>query len=86
LRRVGRVLHIGPSKKALLKAERIPRIGETVVDEKNRVVGTVFDVLGPTISSYVEVDVRARDPQSIVGSFLYLSSSSRHKTGSKRQK
>jgi len=86
LRRVGRVLHIGPSKKALLKAERIPRIGETVVDEKNRVVGTVFDVLGPTVSPYVEVDVRARDPQSIVGSFLYLSSSSRHKTGSTKRK
>ncbi|MCW4020998.1 MAG: Gar1/Naf1 family protein [Candidatus Bathyarchaeota archaeon] len=86
MRKIGRVIHIGPSKKAVVKAEKIPKIGETVVDEEKRRVGTVFDVFGPTVSPYVEVDVKVEDPQKIVDSSLYLLSSSRARKRKGRRK
>jgi rRNA processing protein Gar1 len=68
-----------------VKAEKIPKIGETVVDEKKRRVGKVFDVLGPTVSPYVEVEVKVEDPQKIVDSILYVSPSRRKKRSKKRK-
>jgi len=76
LRRIGQVIHISPSGKAVVKAEKTPRIGENVFDEEKRQIGRVFDVLGPTVSPYVEVNVEAVDPQSLVGNMLYFPSSS----------
>jgi rRNA processing protein Gar1 len=79
------VLHLGPNKKAIVKAERIPKIGETVVDEKNRRVGTVFDVFGPTVSPYVEVEVKVEDTQRVVDSIIYVSPSRRRNRSKKRK-
>lgn len=75
MRRIGQVIHISPSGKTVVKAERTPKIGVTVLDEKNRQVGKVFDIIGPTVSPYVEVDVDVDDPQTFVGNFLYFPSS-----------
>jgi len=86
LRRIGRVLHISPSKKAVVKAEGIPKIGGTVVDEKKRLVGKVCDILGPTSSPYVEVEVKVEDPQKIINSVLYVSSPRRQEKRSRRRK
>jgi RNA-binding protein len=87
LRRIGRVLHISPSRRAVVKAERIPKIGVTVLDKNERSIGTVFDVLGPTVSPYVEVEVKVKDPQKIVDSILHVSSSSgRKRKRSRRRK
>ena len=84
MREIGRVLHISPSKKAVIKARKAPKIGEIVFDEKQRCIGRVFDVFGPTVSPYVEVEVK--DPQQVVNSVLYLSSSSKHERKKKRRK
>jgi rRNA processing protein Gar1 len=85
LRRIGRVLHISPSRKAVVKAEKVPKIGGPVVDEKKRSIGNVFDVIGPTVSPYVEVEVKVDDPQEVVGSVLYVSSSSKRRKRSRRR-
>jgi RNA-binding protein len=82
LNKIGRVLHISPSGKAVLKAETVPRIDDAVLDGKGRVVGRVFDVLGPVDSPYVEVEVK--DKRKIVGRLLYVSP--RPKRGKKRVK
>lgn len=71
MNRIGRVLHISPSGKAVLKAETVPRIGDTVLNGKGRVVGRVFDILGPVDSPYVEVEVESK--RKIVGRLLYVS-------------
>ena len=85
MRRIGRVTHIGPSGKAVIKAEKTPKIGEKAFDEEKRRVGRVFDVFGPTVSPYVEVDVEAIDPQSLVGNALYFPSSSRRNKWRKKK-
>ncbi len=86
LRRIGRVLHISPSRRAVVKAERIPKIGGTVLDEDKKPIGTVSDVLGPTTSPYVEVEVKVKNPQEIIDSVLYVSSPSKRKKRSRRRK
>lgn len=86
MRRIGRVIHITPSEKAVIKAENLPRIGEMVVDEKRNSVGTVFDVFGPTPSPYVEVKPDVEDPHKLVNGFLYVLPSYRRKGKGKKRK
>ena len=85
MRRIGQVLHISPGGKAVVKAETTPRIGETAFDEKNRQVGKIFDIIGPTVSPYVEVSLSVEDSQSVVGGFLYVPSSQNQKRWSKKR-
>lgn len=86
MRRLGRVLHISPNKKAVIKAEKIPKIGETVVDNERRRVGTVFDVFGPTVSPYVEVEIKLKDPEKLINRLLFVSSAPKHRVRSRRRK
>ena len=56
----------------ILKAENIPRIGDRVVNEKIKPVGTVFDVFGPTSSPYVAVKPNIQTPEQLVNHILYV--------------
>jgi len=86
LKRIGRVLHITSNKKAIIKAERIPGVGETVLDKEERPIGTVFEIIGPVASPYVAVDVKLKDSQNIVNTLLYFSPSSKHEKRNRRRK
>ncbi len=79
MRRIGRVLHISPSQKAVIKTSKPPRIGETVFNGNGNPVGKVSDVFGPTSSPYVEVNVQNRAAHSLIGKMLYLIPSRRKK-------
>jgi RNA-binding protein len=85
LRRIGRVIHISPGRKAVVKAEKTPKIGENVFDDEQRRIGRVFDVFGPTVSPYVEVEAEAIDAQTLVGNMLYFPSSSRRNKWRKKK-
>ena len=71
MQRIGHVLHVSSSRNVILKAENVPRIGDKVVDENLKSVGTVFDVFGPTSSPYVAVKPNVKDPHRFVNSILY---------------
>jgi rRNA processing protein Gar1 len=43
----------------VLKAETLPRIGDAVVDENLKTVGSVLDIIGPVSSPYVTVKPKA---------------------------
>lgn len=77
--RLGRVIHITPSEMAVVKAEKLPKIGNRVVDQKKKPVGTVFDIIGPTSSPYVEVKPGLKNPERLVDHFLYLLPSRRNR-------
>ena len=85
MRRIGRVLCISPSEKAVIKTKKPLRIGETVFDENRNPVGKVFDVFGPTDSPYVEVDIQNRRSSRLIGKILYQIPSKRKKRGRKRK-
>jgi len=71
LQRIGSVLHVTSINNMILKAESIPRIGDKVVDEKLKDVGTVFDVFGPVSSPYVAVKPSVDEPSLLVDHILY---------------
>ncbi len=77
------MLHVTASKKAVIKSRMTPKIGEYVFDEKQQRIGRVYDVFGPIISAYVEVD--AEDPEKLLNSVLYVSSSSKHEAKKRRK-
>ena len=71
LQRIGHVLHLSSSGNVILKAEHVPRLGDEVVDENLKPVGTVCDLFGPTSSPYVAVKPNIKDPHRFVNSILY---------------
>ena len=66
------MLHISPSKNAIVKVENTPRIGETVVDENLKPIGEVFDILGPVSSPYAAVKPKITKPEVLVNKVLYV--------------
>ncbi|MEM3874519.1 MAG: Gar1/Naf1 family protein [Candidatus Bathyarchaeia archaeon] len=77
--RLGRALHISPSKNVIVKVENTPRIGETVVDENLKPIGEVFDVFGPVSSPYVAVKPKIAKPEVLINKVLYVLPSKKKK-------
>ncbi len=71
LQHLGRVLHVSVSRNLILKAKLQPKIGDKVVDENLRYIGSVFDVFGPVSSPYVSVKPIITEPQRLIKSTLY---------------
>lgn len=70
--RLGPVLHVSANRNLIVKLEKIPRIGERVVDEKFRHVGEVFDVFGPVTAPYAAIKPRISNPETLVNGVLYI--------------
>ena len=73
MQRLGRVQSLTPSKNLVIKAtDQPPKIGASVVDENLKVVGKVFDIIGPVSSPYVVVKPSVKEPEKIENKRLYL--------------
>ena len=72
MKRIGRALHVSNSKKIILKAENLPKIGERVVDESQKPVGTVFDIFGPVSSPYIAVKPITGETYDLINHILYV--------------
>jgi len=69
---LGIVLSVTPSHNIITKSDKIPKIGIDVVDEGLKVVGKIFDIIGPTSSPYIVVRPKITDPQRLIGKKLYM--------------
>ncbi|MCK4885145.1 H/ACA RNA-protein complex protein Gar1 [Candidatus Bathyarchaeota archaeon] len=69
---MGIVLSVTPSQNIITKSDKIPKIGIDVVDEGLKVVGKIFDIIGPTSSPYIVVRPKITDPQRLIGKKLYM--------------
>ncbi len=79
MQRLGRVLHVSPSRNIVVKIENIPKIGETVVDENLKPVGKISDIFGPVSSPYASVKPTLREPEKLTNKMLYVLPSKRRK-------
>jgi RNA-binding protein len=66
-----------PSRGLVLRTEKISRIGLSVVDENLRVVGKIFDIIGPVSSPYTVVRPTIKEPEKLVNRQLYVLPSER---------
>ena len=73
MRKIGRVIHISPSEKAVVRTTRPLKIGEKVFDGNKKVIGRVSDVFGPIKAPYIEVSIENGKPSDFVGKTLYVS-------------
>ena len=83
LQRLGKVLHVTPSQNVVVKADKTPKIGSAVVDENLKVVGKVFDVIGPVPSPYVVVKPAIKEPGKLSDMQLYLLLSKKQRSKSR---
>jgi len=72
LQRLGRVFNLTPSQNIVIKLDKIPKIGNPVVDENLKTVGKVFDIIGPVSSPYAVVKPTVREPDKLAGKQLYM--------------
>ena len=72
MQRLGSVLHISPSRNIVIKTEKPPKIGETVVDDNLKPVGKVVDVFGPVVSPYASIKTFIQDPGKLMNRTLYV--------------
>ena len=82
LQKLGKVRALTPSKNMIVKSDKAPRIGSEVVDENLKVVGKVFDIIGPVTSPYAVVKPSVKEPAKLVNRPVYLLASLENK-GSK---
>jgi RNA-binding protein len=72
LQKLGRVRALTPSKNMIVKTEKAPKIGSEVVDENLKVIGKVFDIIGPVSAPYAVVKPTVREPAKLVNKPVYL--------------
>jgi RNA-binding protein len=72
LQRLGKALNVTPSQSVVVKIDKTPQIGATVVDEKLKVVGKVFDIIGPVSAPYAVVKPTVKEPAKLTNKQLYL--------------
>ena len=72
LQKLGKVRALTPSKNIIVKTEKAPRIGDDVVDENLKVIGKVFDIIGPVSSPYAVLKPKVSEPAQLVNKPVYL--------------
>ena len=72
MQRLGKVLDVTPSQNIVVKTEKTPKIGSAVVDANLKVVGKIFDVMGPVSSPYAVVKPAIKEPKKLADKQLYL--------------
>ena len=61
-----------PSKNIIVKTEKVPKIGSEVVDENLKVVGKVFDIIGPVSAPYTVVKPTVSELAKLLNEPVYL--------------
>jgi len=72
LLRLGKALNVTPSQNVVVKTEKTPQIGSAVVDENLKVVGKIFDIIGPVSSPYAVVKPAIKEPEKLTNKQLYM--------------
>jgi RNA-binding protein len=77
LQRLGKVLNVTPSQNIVVKIDKPPKMGAAVIDENLKVVGRIFDIIGPVSSPYAVIKPSVKDPEKLANRQLYVSPSKR---------
>jgi RNA-binding protein len=89
MKELGTISHITKKGRVILRSDQTPGFGLTVFTEKQKKLGTVQDVFGPTKKPYISVKVYAKNSKNLenrVGETLYISSETTKKWGRKRRR
>ena len=77
LQRLGKVLSVTPSQNMVVKLDKATKLGASVIDENLKVIGRIFDIIGPVSSPYAVIKPSVKTPEMLVNKQLYVSPSRR---------
>ncbi len=80
LQRLGKVINVTPSQNIVVKVDKAPKVGSSVVDGDLRAVGRIFDVVGPVASPYAIVKASIQHPEKLANQQLYTAPSERKRS------
>ena len=80
LQRLGKVLSVTPALNLVLKVDKPPKLGAAVVDENLKIVGKIFDIIGPVSSPYAVVRPTINNPEKLASKQLYVSPSKKERS------
>jgi len=80
LQRLGKVLSVTPSENLVVKIDKPPKMGASVIDEKLTVIGRVFDIIGPVSSPYAVIKPSVKNPEKLANKQLYVSPSKKQRS------
>ena len=80
LQRLGKVLNVTPSQSLVVKIDKPLKLGSAVIDENLKVVGKVFDIIGPVSSPYAVIKPSVKEPEKLAGRQLYVSPSKKERS------
>jgi RNA-binding protein len=80
LQRLGKVLNVTPSQNLIIKVEKPPKLGTAVIDENLKIIGKVFDIIGPVSSPYAIIRPTIKDPEKLTNKQLYVSPSKKERS------
>ena len=72
MQKLGKVRALTPSKNLIVKSEEAPKVGLDVVDENLKVIGRVFDIIGPVSAPYAVVKPSVNEPAKLLNKPVYL--------------
>jgi len=61
-----------PSKNIIVKTEKTPKIGTEVIDDNLKVIGKIFDIIGPVSAPYAVIKPTVREPAKLANKQVYL--------------
>ena len=80
MQRLGLVHTVTPSQNVVIKIDKTPKLGSAVIDENLKVVGKVFDIIGPVSSPYAVIKPSVKNPEKLMKKQLYISSSKKERS------
>ena len=72
MQKLGRVITLTPAQNLVVKTEKAPKIGSSVIDDNLKDVGRVFDIIGQVTSPYAIVRPSVNEPEKLTSKQLYL--------------
>ncbi|KON34386.1 MAG: hypothetical protein AC479_00535 [miscellaneous Crenarchaeota group-6 archaeon AD8-1] len=86
MQRLGKVISVSPSQNIIIEIKKPNKIGTIVVDENLKMVGKIFDIIGPTVSPYIIIKPTIKKPEKLVGEKVYsiISKKKRRKNNEQR--
>ena len=80
LQRLGRVISVTPSQNVVVKLDKAPKTGSAVIDENLKVVGKVFDIIGPVSAPYAVIKPSVAHPEKLAKKQLYVPPSKKERS------
>ncbi|MCW4011002.1 MAG: Gar1/Naf1 family protein [Candidatus Bathyarchaeota archaeon] len=80
MQRLGRVLSVTPSQNVVVKVGKPPKMGAAVIDENLKVIGRVFDIIGPVSSPYAVIRPSVKNAEKLANRQLYVSPSKKERS------